>query len=73
MLRSLTVGCLCAVFTDCGMFVCLQEVQVEALLKQTRLSPPVLLHALKPLISDGGPLTCSRPDDPPQGETEYAL
>ncbi|KAI4786379.1 hypothetical protein KUCAC02_037158, partial [Chaenocephalus aceratus] len=44
-----------------------QEVQVEALLKQTRLSPPVLLHALKPLISEGGPLTCSRPDEPLQG------
>ncbi|KAK5882962.1 hypothetical protein CesoFtcFv8_021495 [Champsocephalus esox] len=49
------------------MSVCLQEVQVEALLKQTRLSPPVLLHALKPLISEGGPLTCSRPDEPLQG------
>ncbi|KAF0027925.1 hypothetical protein F2P81_020666 [Scophthalmus maximus] len=44
-----------------------QEVQVEALLQTTRLSAAVLLHALTPLISDGGPLTCSPPKDPIQG------
>uniref|UniRef100_A0A3Q0R3E8 Cullin 9 n=1 Tax=Amphilophus citrinellus TaxID=61819 RepID=A0A3Q0R3E8_AMPCI len=54
------------------MFVLLQfnseqEVGVEALLQVTGLSAAVLLHALLPLINEGGPLTCSHPDDPIQG------
>lgn len=40
---------------------------MEALLQVTGLSAAVLLHALLPLISEGGPLTCSHPDDPIQG------
>lgn len=46
-----------------------QEVGVEALLQATGLSAAVLLHALTPLISEGGLLTCSRPSDPSQGQT----
>ncbi|XP_023251439.1 cullin-9 isoform X2 [Seriola lalandi dorsalis] len=54
------------------MFILLQfnnqeEVQVDSLLQVTGLSAAVLLHALMPLISEGGPLTCSQPDDPSQG------
>uniref|UniRef100_A0A3B4Y3Z5 Cullin 7 n=1 Tax=Seriola lalandi dorsalis TaxID=1841481 RepID=A0A3B4Y3Z5_SERLL len=45
------------------MFILLQfnnqeEVQVDSLLQVTGLSAAVLLHALMPLISEGGPLTC---------------
>ncbi|XP_058506927.1 cullin-9 isoform X4 [Solea solea] len=54
------------------MFILLQfnqqeEVEAESLLQATALSAVVLLHALTPLISEEGPLTCSRPDDPCQG------
>uniref|UniRef100_UPI0037E7245D cullin-9 isoform X3 n=1 Tax=Semicossyphus pulcher TaxID=241346 RepID=UPI0037E7245D len=54
------------------MFILLQfnsieEVQVEALLQATGLSATVLLHALLPLISEGGPLICSQPNEPIQG------
>ncbi|XP_022604312.1 cullin-9 isoform X3 [Seriola dumerili] len=54
------------------MFILLQfnnqeEVQVDSLLQVTGLSAAVLLHALMPLINEGGPLTCSQPDDPSQG------
>lgn len=47
----------------------LQEVRVDALLRATGLSAAVVLHALTPLISEGGPLTCSQPSDPSQGQT----
>uniref|UniRef100_A0A3Q2ZVQ0 Cullin 7 n=1 Tax=Kryptolebias marmoratus TaxID=37003 RepID=A0A3Q2ZVQ0_KRYMA len=40
-----------------------EEVKVEALLQDTGLSAVVLLHALQPLISERGPLTCSSPGD----------
>uniref|UniRef100_A0A3Q2ZIQ3 Cullin 7 n=1 Tax=Kryptolebias marmoratus TaxID=37003 RepID=A0A3Q2ZIQ3_KRYMA len=46
-----------------------QEVKVEALLQDTGLSAVVLLHALQPLISERGPLTCSSPGEPSQGQT----
>ncbi|XP_037536667.1 cullin-9 [Nematolebias whitei] len=44
-----------------------EEVKVEVLLEETGLSAVVLLHALQPLISEGGPLTCSPPGQPSQG------
>lgn len=47
----------------------LQEVRVDALLQASGLSATVLLHALLPLIGEGGPLTCSHPDDPARGQT----
>lgn len=47
--------------------LCSQEVRVDALLEETGLSAAMLLHALHLLIDKGGPLTCSRPDDPTQG------
>ncbi|XP_070398905.1 cullin-9 isoform X3 [Nothobranchius furzeri] len=54
------------------MFILLQfnsqeEVRVEAVLQETGLSTPVLLHALLPLINEGGPLICSLPEEPSQG------
>ncbi|XP_074531709.1 cullin-9 isoform X2 [Halichoeres trimaculatus] len=54
------------------MFILLQfnsheEVRVDALLQASSLSPAVLLHALLPLISEGGPLVCSQPEEPSQG------
>lgn len=52
---------------SCVLLV-VQEVQVEALLQKTGLSSVVLLHALQPLISEGGPLTCSSPGEPVQGQ-----
>ncbi|XP_054655334.1 cullin-9 [Dunckerocampus dactyliophorus] len=48
-------------------FNTLQEVGVASVLKACGLSKDILLHALQPLIDDGGPLSCSRPDDPCQG------
>lgn len=39
-----------------------------ALLQATGLSDTVLLHALQPLISRDGPLSCSRPDEPRHGQ-----
>ncbi|TNM99371.1 hypothetical protein fugu_012404 [Takifugu bimaculatus] len=44
-----------------------QEVRVDSLLEETGLSAAMLLHALQLLVDKGGPLTCSRPDDPTQG------
>ncbi|XP_011601515.1 cullin-9 [Takifugu rubripes] len=44
-----------------------QEVRVDSLLEETGLSSAMLLHALQLLVDKGGPLTCSRPDDPTQG------
>ncbi|XP_035982007.1 cullin-9 isoform X2 [Fundulus heteroclitus] len=54
------------------MFILLQfnsqeEVAVEALLQESGLSAAVLVHALQPLISEGGPLTCSPGDDLSRG------
>lgn len=46
---------------------CSQEVRVDTLMEETGLSAAMLLHALQLLIDKGGPLTCSRPDDPTQG------
>ncbi|XP_020565045.1 cullin-9 isoform X3 [Oryzias latipes] len=65
-------GCWTLHVSTLQMFVLLQfndlpELSVESLLQQTALSPAVLLHALQPLISEGGPLTCSTPDQPCQG------
>ncbi|KAM4730256.1 cullin-9 isoform 2-T2 [Anableps anableps] len=44
-----------------------EEVRVEALLQESGLSAAVLLHALLPLIAEGGPLTCSPVDEPSRG------
>ncbi|KAK5615777.1 hypothetical protein CRENBAI_022306 [Crenichthys baileyi] len=54
------------------MFILLQfnseeEVRVEALLQESGLSAAVLLHALQPLISERGPLTCDPVDEPGRG------
>uniref|UniRef100_A0A3Q2QI35 Cullin family profile domain-containing protein n=1 Tax=Fundulus heteroclitus TaxID=8078 RepID=A0A3Q2QI35_FUNHE len=54
------------------MFILLQfnsqeEVAVEALLQESGLSAAVLVHAVQPLISEGGPLTCSPGDDLSRG------
>ncbi|XP_047208278.1 cullin-9 isoform X2 [Girardinichthys multiradiatus] len=54
------------------MFILLQfnseeEVRVEALLQESGLSAAVLLHALQPLISERGPLTCNPVDEPGRG------
>lgn len=54
-------------FRSC-LLVVVQEVKVEVLLEETGLSTVVLLHALQPLISEGGPLTCSPPGNPSQGQ-----
>lgn len=42
---------------------------MDALLEATGLSAAVLLQALLPLISEGGPLICSQPNEPLQGPT----
>ncbi|MEQ2303720.1 hypothetical protein AMECASPLE_019798 [Ameca splendens] len=54
------------------MFILLQfnseeEVRVEALLQESGLSAAVLLHALQPLISERGLLTCHPVDEPARG------
>uniref|UniRef100_A0A087XC16 Cullin 9 n=1 Tax=Poecilia formosa TaxID=48698 RepID=A0A087XC16_POEFO len=41
-----------------------EEVRVQQLLQESGLSAAVLLHALQPLIADGGPLTCSSEEEP---------
>ncbi|XP_077960477.1 cullin-9 isoform X1 [Gasterosteus aculeatus] len=69
---ELQFGCLKLHVSTLQMFILLQlnshqEVPVEALLKATGLSAAVLLHALQPLISEGGPLSCSQPEEPCQG------
>ncbi|XP_060896471.1 cullin-9 isoform X3 [Labrus mixtus] len=69
---ELQFGCWTLHVSTLQMFILLQfnsheEVQVEALLQATCLSAAVLLHALLPLISEGGPLICSHPNEPSQG------
>ncbi|XP_041867056.1 cullin-9 isoform X2 [Melanotaenia boesemani] len=69
---ELQFGCWTLHVSTLQMFILLQfnsheEVGVESLLQVTGLSATVLLHALQPLISAGGPLTCSQPDDPIRG------
>ncbi|XP_055358441.1 cullin-9 isoform X2 [Betta splendens] len=68
----LQFGCWTLHVSTLQMFILLQfnsqeEVRVDALLQATGLSAAVLLHALTPLIREGGLLTCSRPTDPSQG------
>lgn len=58
----------CESWNKSCVLIVVQEVQVEALLQKTGLSSVVLLHALQPLISEGGPLTCSSPVEPLQGQ-----
>ncbi|XP_038154264.1 cullin-9 isoform X4 [Cyprinodon tularosa] len=48
-------------------FNSLEDVRVQDLLQESGLSTAVLLHALQPLISEGGPLTCSPADEPAAG------
>ncbi|XP_037638018.1 cullin-9 isoform X3 [Sebastes umbrosus] len=69
---ELQFGCWTLHVSTLQMFILLQlnshqEVGVDALLQATGLSTAVLLHALLPLISEGGPLTCSQPEEPSQG------
>ncbi|XP_054874354.1 cullin-9 isoform X2 [Amphiprion ocellaris] len=69
---ELQFGCSTLHVSTLQMFILLQfnnhqEVCVESLLQVTGLSAAVLLHALQPLVNDGGPLTCSPPEDPGQG------
>lgn len=42
---------------------------MDALLQATGLSAAFMLHALLPLISEDGPLTCSRQEEPSQGQS----
>ncbi|XP_030012031.1 cullin-9 isoform X2 [Sphaeramia orbicularis] len=44
-----------------------EEVPVDSLLQLTGLTATVLIHALQPLVSEGGPLTCSHSADLLQG------
>uniref|UniRef100_A0A8D0A1S4 Cullin 7 n=1 Tax=Sander lucioperca TaxID=283035 RepID=A0A8D0A1S4_SANLU len=69
---ELQFGCWTLHVSTLQMFILLQlnsheEVRVDALLQATGLSAAVLLHALLPLITEDGPLTCSCPEDPSQG------
>ncbi|XP_034537275.1 cullin-9 isoform X2 [Notolabrus celidotus] len=69
---ELQFGCWTLHVSTLQMFIVLQfnsqeEVQVEALLQASGLSPALLIHALMPLIREGGPLTCSQPEEPSQG------
>ncbi|XP_078098981.1 cullin-9 isoform X2 [Sander vitreus] len=69
---ELQFGCWTLHVSTLQMFILLQlnsqeEVRVDALLQATSLSAAVLLHALLPLITEDGPLTCSCPEDPSQG------
>ncbi|XP_074503316.1 cullin-9 isoform X3 [Sebastes fasciatus] len=69
---ELQFGCWTLHVSTLQMFILLQlnshqEIGVDALLQATGLSTAVLLHALLPLISEGGPLTCSQPEEPSQG------
>ncbi|XP_043992667.1 cullin-9 isoform X2 [Gambusia affinis] len=41
-----------------------EEVRVQQLLQESGLSAAVLMHALQPLVADGGPLTCSSEEEP---------
>uniref|UniRef100_A0A671YJH5 Cullin 7 n=1 Tax=Sparus aurata TaxID=8175 RepID=A0A671YJH5_SPAAU len=69
---ELQFGCWTLHVSTLQMFILLQfnspeEVRVDALLEATGLSAAVLLQALLPLISEGGPLICSQPNEPLQG------
>ncbi|XP_076018813.1 cullin-9 isoform X2 [Genypterus blacodes] len=69
---ELQFGCWTLQVSTLQMFILLQfnnaeEVHVDALQRTSGHSAAVLLHALQPLINEGGPLTCSHPDDPSQG------
>ncbi|XP_068457956.1 cullin-9 isoform X2 [Clinocottus analis] len=69
---ELQFGCWKLHVSTMQMFILLQlnhqqEVPVAALLQDSGLSAAVLLHALLPLIAEGGPLTCSQPEEPCQG------
>ncbi|XP_062256366.1 cullin-9 isoform X1 [Platichthys flesus] len=69
---ELQFGCWTLHVSTLQLFILLQlneqeEVQVDALLQATGLSAAMFLHALMPLISEGGPLICSQLDDPCQG------
>ncbi|XP_072246533.1 cullin-9 isoform X1 [Leuresthes tenuis] len=69
---ELQFGCWTLHVSTLQMFILLQlnsqeDVRVEDLLQVSGVSAAVLLHALQPLISDEGPLTCSQPEDPGQG------
>ncbi|XP_069543738.1 cullin-9 isoform X2 [Brachyistius frenatus] len=69
---ELQFGCWTLHVSTLQMFILLQfnsheEIQVEVLLQDTGLSAAVLLHALQPLIREGGPLTCSPPEEPREG------
>jgi len=50
----------------------LQEVPVASLLRSSGLSADVLLQALRPLIAEGGPLSCSQEEEPCGGEPAAA-
>ncbi|XP_069394824.1 cullin-9 isoform X4 [Paralichthys olivaceus] len=68
---ELQFGCWTLHVSTLQLFILLQlnkqeEVQVDALLQATGLSAAMFLHALMPLISEGGPLICSQLDDPCQ-------
>uniref|UniRef100_A0A7N6FI23 Cullin 7 n=1 Tax=Anabas testudineus TaxID=64144 RepID=A0A7N6FI23_ANATE len=62
---ELQFGCWTLHVSTLQMYILLQfnsqEVRVDALLQTTGLSAAVLLHALTPLIREGGLLTCSEP------------
>ncbi|XP_034041458.1 cullin-9 isoform X2 [Thalassophryne amazonica] len=65
-------GCWTLHVSTLQMFILMQfnthkEVRLEYLMQATGLSSPVLLHALLPLMSQGGPLTCSKTDNPEHG------
>ncbi|XP_026164869.1 cullin-9 isoform X5 [Mastacembelus armatus] len=69
---ELQFGCWTLHVSTLQMFILLQfnsheEVRVDALLQATGLSAAIVLQALMPLISEGGPLTCSQPNEPSQG------
>uniref|UniRef100_A0A7N6FDJ9 Cullin 7 n=1 Tax=Anabas testudineus TaxID=64144 RepID=A0A7N6FDJ9_ANATE len=69
---ELQFGCWTLHVSTLQMYILLQfnsqeEVRVDALLQTTGLSAAVLLHALTPLIREGGLLTCSEPGEPSQG------
>ncbi|KAF7645149.1 hypothetical protein LDENG_00209140, partial [Lucifuga dentata] len=69
---ELQFGCWTLHVSTLQMFILLQfntaeEVGIDALQQTTGVSAGVLLHALQPLISEGGLLTCSHPTDPSQG------
>ncbi|XP_061823138.1 cullin-9 isoform X1 [Nerophis lumbriciformis] len=69
---ELRFGCCTLHVSTLQMFILLhfntqQEVGVASVLKACGLSKDFVLHALQPLIDDGGPLSCSHAEDPCQG------